>query len=177
MTPWLVAYRAPLPMGSLRQGYWSGLPFLSPEDHPNPGIEPTSLALQADSLPLSHQANCDEHLRGKMFVHVCVMIFLDVECLGRMVYTTHFKNKRLSGLPAHCFTSCVLLPNFVPGRATHECLWKGPWEVRTGLVSLAVLPLWPVWPWRAPCSLRSHPLSPLMFVSRGGLCGDLPRVN
>ena len=51
VTPWLVAYRAPLPMGSLRQGYWSGLPFLSPEDHPNPGIEPTSLALQADSIP------------------------------------------------------------------------------------------------------------------------------
>ena len=34
-----------------RQEYWSGLPFLSPGDLPNPGIEPGSPALQADSLP------------------------------------------------------------------------------------------------------------------------------
>ena len=34
-----------------RQEYWSGLPFLSPGDLPDPGIEPGSPALQADSLP------------------------------------------------------------------------------------------------------------------------------
>ena len=34
-----------------RQEYWSGLPFLSPEDHPYPGIEPGSPSLQADYLP------------------------------------------------------------------------------------------------------------------------------
>ena len=38
-------------MGFFRQGYWSGLPFPSPGDLPNQGIEPRSLALQADSLP------------------------------------------------------------------------------------------------------------------------------
>ena len=38
-------------MGFSRQGYWSELPFSSPEDHPNPGNEPGSPALQADSLP------------------------------------------------------------------------------------------------------------------------------
>ena len=38
-------------MGFSRQEYWSGLPFPSPGDLPNPGIEPGSLALQADSLP------------------------------------------------------------------------------------------------------------------------------
>ena len=38
-------------MGFSRQGYWSGLPLPSPEDPPNPGIEPVSLALQADALP------------------------------------------------------------------------------------------------------------------------------
>ena len=125
MIPWPLAYRALLFMGSLRQEYWSGLPFLFPEDHPDPGIEHTSLALQADSLPLSHQANRDEHLRGKMFVHVYVMIFLDVECLGRMVYTTHFKNKRLSELPAHCFTSWVLLPNFVLAELLTSAFGRG----------------------------------------------------
>ena len=34
-----------------RQEYWNGLPFPSPGDLPNPGIEPRSPALQADALP------------------------------------------------------------------------------------------------------------------------------
>ena len=42
---------APLSMGFPRQEYWSGLPFPSPGNFPNPGIEPRSPALQADSLP------------------------------------------------------------------------------------------------------------------------------
>ena len=49
-TPWTVAHQSPLPMGFFRQD-WSGLPFPSPRDLPNPGIEPGSPALQADSLP------------------------------------------------------------------------------------------------------------------------------
>ena len=51
-TPWTTAaYQAPLSMGFSRQGNWSGLPFPSPGDLPNPGIEPGSPALQADALP------------------------------------------------------------------------------------------------------------------------------
>ena len=50
-TPWAVTCQAPLSMESSRQEYWSGLPFLSPGDLPNPGIEPRSPSLQADSLP------------------------------------------------------------------------------------------------------------------------------
>ena len=42
--PWTVAYHAPLSMGFSRQEYWSGLPFPSPEDLPNPGTEPGSPA-------------------------------------------------------------------------------------------------------------------------------------
>ena len=48
-TPWTVACQAPLSMGFSRQEYWSGLPFPSPGDLPNPGIKPGSPALQADS--------------------------------------------------------------------------------------------------------------------------------
>ena len=44
-TPWTVAYQAPLSMGFSRQEYWSGLPFPSPGDLPNPGIEPGSPVL------------------------------------------------------------------------------------------------------------------------------------
>ena len=51
MTPWDVAQKAPLSMGFSRQEYWSGLPFPSPGDLPDPGMEPGSPALQADSLP------------------------------------------------------------------------------------------------------------------------------
>ena len=50
VTPWTVAHQAPLSMGFSRQEYWSGLPFPSPGDLPNPGIEPRSLALQANTL-------------------------------------------------------------------------------------------------------------------------------
>ena len=46
MTPWTVAHQAPLSMGFSRQEYWSGLPFPSPGDLPNPAIEPRSPALQ-----------------------------------------------------------------------------------------------------------------------------------
>ena len=49
--PWTVAYQAPQSMKLSRQEYWSGLPFPSPGDLPNPGIKPGSPALQADALP------------------------------------------------------------------------------------------------------------------------------
>ena len=51
VTPWTnIAHQAPSSMGFSRQEYWSGLPFPSPGDLPNPGIEPRSPALQADAL-------------------------------------------------------------------------------------------------------------------------------
>ena len=50
-TLWTVAYQAPPSVGLFRQEYWSGLPFPSPGDLPNPGIEPRSPTLQADALP------------------------------------------------------------------------------------------------------------------------------
>ena len=49
-TPWTVAYQVPPSMGFSRQECWSGLPFPSPGDLPNPGIEPGSPTLQADAL-------------------------------------------------------------------------------------------------------------------------------
>ena len=51
MTPWTEAYQVPLSMGFSRQEYWSGLPCPPPGDLPDPGVEPRSPALQADSLP------------------------------------------------------------------------------------------------------------------------------
>ena len=45
VTPWTVAHQAPLSMRFSRQEYWSGLPFPSPGDLPDPRIEPMSPAL------------------------------------------------------------------------------------------------------------------------------------
>ena len=53
--PGTVAHQVALSMEFSRQEYWSGLPFPSPGDLPNPGIEPGSPALQADSSPSEPQ--------------------------------------------------------------------------------------------------------------------------
>ena len=50
VTPWTVAHKAPLSMGFSRQECWSELPFPSPGNLPNPGIEPRSPTWQADAL-------------------------------------------------------------------------------------------------------------------------------
>ena len=50
VTPWIAICQAPLSMGFSRQEYWSGLPFPSPGNLSDPGIEPRFPALQADSL-------------------------------------------------------------------------------------------------------------------------------
>ena len=60
-TPWTIAHQAPLSMEFSRQEYWSGLPFPSPGYLPNPGIEPRSPALQADTLPSEPPG---KHLNG-----------------------------------------------------------------------------------------------------------------
>ena len=49
-TSWTVAHQAPPSMGFSRQEYWSGLPFPSPGNLPNPGIEPRSPTWEADAL-------------------------------------------------------------------------------------------------------------------------------
>ena len=49
-TPWIIAYQASLSMEFSRQEYWSRLPFPSPGNLSDPGIEPSSSAVQADSL-------------------------------------------------------------------------------------------------------------------------------
>ena len=51
MTLWTIAHQAPLSVGFPKQDNWSGLPFPSAGDLPNPGIKPGSAALQADALP------------------------------------------------------------------------------------------------------------------------------
>ena len=75
-TPWTLVCQAPLSMGFSRQEQWSGLPFPSPGDLPDPEIESGSSAVQADSLPTE--------LRGKP--------------------VTAWKNLKISSIYQVCFT-------------------------------------------------------------------------
>ena len=72
---WTAAYQAPPSMEFFRQEYWSGLPFPSPGDLPNPGIEPGYPALQANTLPSKPPGkSIDHHLFGKesvMTISIC----------------------------------------------------------------------------------------------------------
>ena len=72
-TTWTVAYQAPPCMGFSRQECWSGLPFPSPGDLPNPGIEPRFPALQADTLSSAHMK---VNLILKIVEDSCLVLFI-----------------------------------------------------------------------------------------------------
>ena len=79
MTPRNIAHQAPLSMGFSRQEYWSGLPFPSPGDLPNTGVEPGSPALQPDSLTTElpyHVITNQEHSTF-FFLHWMDNVFLE----------------------------------------------------------------------------------------------------
>ena len=83
-TPWTVAHQASLSMGFSWQEYWSGLPFPSPEDLPDPGIESWSPALQADYLSFEIQASpfrriflCKNSLRSTCYLGILCVLYLN----------------------------------------------------------------------------------------------------
>ena len=87
--PWTVAFQAPLSVEFSRQEYWSELPFLSSEDLPDPGIEPESPALQADSLPSEPPGNAS-----------LITLFYSTSCrrwAGCSEFGVDWKRKRLRG--------------------------------------------------------------------------------
>ena len=67
--PRTVAHQAPLSLEFSRQEYWSELPFPSPEDLPDPGIEPRSPALQANSLPSEPSGKPHTITRYYMYIY------------------------------------------------------------------------------------------------------------
>ena len=90
MTTWIVAHRASLSMGFSRQEYWSGLSFSFPGDLPDPGIEPRSPALQADTLtsepPGKPSGQVDTASNQKM------AIFVLFSFRGLYIYTFYKQN-------------------------------------------------------------------------------------
>ena len=86
-TPWTVTYQGPLSMWFSRQEYWRGLPFPTSRDLPHPGIEPTSPALQEDSLPLCHLGSprTDSPKISLQFVSVLPMFFSDIFMVSSLI--------------------------------------------------------------------------------------------
>ena len=88
---WPVACQAPLSMGFLRQQYWSGLPFPSPGDLPDPGIKPESLALPMDSLPLNHQGSLHMYTHTHTHTHyICIYIMCLCMCFILLINFRYF---------------------------------------------------------------------------------------
>ena len=115
VTPWTVAYQASLFMELSRQEYWSGLPFLSPEDLPNPGIKPGSPALWAAALQL------------------LVLILLSIYWSYSWLYLVSWRRKRQP------------TPVFLPGKSQVDyslwgCRVRHDWVTNTRRVGLNLAP-------------------------------------
>ena len=95
-TPWTVDYQASLSMEFSRQEYWNGLPFPSPGDLPNTGIEPGSPALYSTRNHI--QSTVINHNRKEYEVCVCVYIYISESlCCTPETNTVHqlyFKEKK-----------------------------------------------------------------------------------
>ena len=114
-TPWTVAHQVPPPsVGFSRQAYWSGLPFPSPADLPDPGKELMSPALQVGSLPLGHQGR-----PTLKFGQHLILLYL----ISQFVYTWIKKLEcHLLG-SLRSLSSCRLVPKSCPTLLRPRGVW------------------------------------------------------
>ena len=113
-TPWTVAYQAPPFMGFSRQEYWSGLPFPSPGDLPDPGIEPGSPAFQADTLTSEPPGKPWLQPQRPVIHRECLDCFIMIWCLGNLAfvspyptsttYSTHLNSNSEKAMAPHSST-------------------------------------------------------------------------
>ena len=96
-TPWTVACQASLSMGFSRQEYWNGSPFPSPGDLHDPGIEPTSPVLQADSLPTElWRKPYPSYLRGRYCVNIEILFTKACTTYHECVFESQYEKKKCS---------------------------------------------------------------------------------
>ena len=100
-------------MGFYRQEYWSGLPFPSPGDLPNPGTEPRSPALQADSLPSEPPG--DDRGERKCYLPACMGATL----------SSMYVNVSLNMLDLFCLALLTLSSSF-PAICPRRLIWTVP---------------------------------------------------
>ena len=98
-TPWTVASQAPLSVGFSQHEYWSGLPFPTPGDLPNPGIKSGSPGLQADSLSTEAPGK-PVYKSAHVYIHPFIYISIDVYfLLWTMASAGRFFTVKESGFP------------------------------------------------------------------------------
>ena len=149
-TPWTAANQAPPSMGFSRQEYWSGLPFPSPGDLPNPGIEPRSPTLQADALTSEPPGK-----PNLLTVSLFIVSLRDILCLMGSLYFWELI------LFSH-FLKLLAIPFLQPDRTGLEI---GPQQWSCGWKSLNLLgtPLhFPIWV-SSPLPNSLHPSSWLLI--------------
>ena len=115
-----IAHQAPLSTRFPRQEYWSGLSFVSPE-LPNPGIEPTSPVLQADSLPPTHLGRSTVYLFSKLLVSI---YFVPGSEHSKVSKTPSLNSKRSKGFAQCAYWGGVLPSAVEDGRGVH-CRLRG----------------------------------------------------
>ena len=130
VTPWTVACQAPQSIGFSRQEYWSGLPFPSPGDLPDPGIKPGPPTLQADSFPIELRGNWRPQFY--LIAGSCRKHCASYSALLRLKVTQMIRN-----LPAMQETRVQSLGREDPlekGMATHSSIlaWRIPWTEEPG---------------------------------------------
>ena len=96
-TPWTVALQAPLSMGLSRQEYWSGLPFLSPGDFPNPGSNPGLPYCRQIPYYLSHP--------GKP-LHEVTIFRKEIDGLQDLSFSQRFSSSCCCSVTRSCLTLC-----------------------------------------------------------------------
>ena len=118
-TPWTVAYQAPPSMRFSRQEYWSGLPFPSLGDLPDPGIKPRSSTLQADALPSEPPGKRLWSLRALQSLTEALWKLWKVAATETMVleYQSSFMQSGPAGLDSA--SGC--------GTSRHHCLPLSEW--------------------------------------------------
>ena len=162
-TPWVVAYQAPMSMGFSRQEYWSGLPFPSPGYLPDPGIEPRSATLEADTLTSEPPREAHYHIMTPFIpnypmrsalseVNVVTLAFF---WLVSMVYS--FPSFYFLFLLAteSCLTFCDPMDCSTPGFPVLHCLLELA-QTHAHWVSNAVQPSHPLLPPLSALNLSQH---------------------
>ena len=97
----LTLCQVPLSMGFYRHEYWGGLPFPTPGDLPDPGMEPESPVLQVDSLPLSHLGKPPQ----KDNTHKIHLQDLALDVLWEIFLLSFPWEKQPADTPRKCYTT------------------------------------------------------------------------
>ena len=122
VTPWTAAYQAPPSMGFSRQEYWSGLPFPSPGDLPDPGIKPWSPVFQADTLTSEPPGKSNVKKAPPKDAHALIRgTYKYITSNGKSDFAdaTEIEKESESEVTPLCLTLCDPMDHSLPGSSVH----------------------------------------------------------